>query len=80
MSGSSPVASPRTSLTKIETSTNVSASAEKGDQDKNDLNNNDDNVMPPKRLDVPVRKIAGKKISVLFEVWIVFLFTFVIVF
>lgn len=70
MSASSPVPSPRTSFTKSDVSPASASSTDKLDTsggDKNDLNNNDDAVMS-KRSDLPVRKIAGKKISALFEV------------
>lgn len=63
MSASSPTASPRTSLTTV-----VVLSADRMDAsgDRNDLNNNGEEG--GRRTDVPVRKIAGKKISALFEV------------
>lgn len=77
MSASSPTPSPRTSLTSTSSPVTASSpvvaalSSDHTDTtgERNDLNNNDDDVtMVGKRTDVPVRKIAGKKISALFEV------------
>lgn len=63
----SPIPSPRTSFTKADGTAPSSLPGEKTVPDRNDMNNNDDAQMT-KRTDVPVRKIAGKKISALFEV------------
>lgn len=76
MSARSPTPSPRTSLNKSQDSVSqpslspVSSGSgdtvDKTDTDRNDLNNNDHDGGP-------VRKIAGKKISALFEVCILFM-------
>lgn len=79
MTASPPAVSPRTSL-KIELNVpaqamTTSLSGDKTDtattmsgDARNDLNNNHSGSENVKRTDVPVRKIAGKKISALFEV------------
>lgn len=70
MTASPPTASPRTSL-KIELSAPQPDKTEMGTSSstRNDMNNNDSaGGENDKRSDIPVRKIAGKKISALFEV------------
>lgn len=73
MSASSPSPSPRTSLSKVDESPTGAVSVDKTDGDRNDMNNNDDDAESNGRrlsatAEIPVRKIAGKKISALFEV------------
>lgn len=72
MSASSPSPSPRTSLSKVDESppSTGAVCVDKTDGDRNDMNNNDDaeRKRTSASAEVPVRKIAGKKISALFEV------------